>query len=114
MNDRYESYLNLLEQVDALVSRFENHPDETTREQAIALLSGLDALHREGLDRLIAILRSSGSAGMIDRLERDPIVRILLGLYDLAELDLPDAPAEPAGFVSLEDIDVIDDDHDML
>jgi hypothetical protein len=40
------------------------------------------------------------------RAESDPLVRLLLGLYDLAELDIPPEP-EPAGqagtaFVPLE------------
>jgi hypothetical protein len=49
----YETYMNLLRQLDDLVTTFEHHPDPTTQEQVAALLSGLDMLHREGLRRLV-------------------------------------------------------------
>lgn len=86
----YETYLNLIAQVDDLVDRFEHHPDATTREQALALLEGVDALHREGLTRLVEALREAGAGDLVARAAEDPVVEILLGLYDLVELDLPE------------------------
>lgn len=114
IEDRYASYLNLIEQVDSLVTGFEDHPDPITREQVIALLSGLDALHREGLDRLMAIVRMADAPEVLKRFEADPIVRILLGLYDLAELDLPQENTEPSGFVALDDVTLLPDNGEML
>ncbi len=109
IEDRYASYLNLIEQVDSLVAGFVDHPDPMTREQAIALLSGLDALHREGLDRLVAIVRMAGATEILERFESDPIVRILLGLYDLAKLDLPQENAQPTGFIAVDDVTLLPD-----
>jgi hypothetical protein len=105
----YEAYRRLIAQVDDLVAAFEEHPDESVREQAIALLTGLDMLHHEGLGRLVAALRLTGGGEALDRVvEQDPIVRTLLALYGLAKLDLPDEP-EPAGasgFVPLDHLTI--------
>lgn len=85
----YETYVNLIRQLDDLIAVFEHHSDPTTREQAGALLIGLDQLHREGLTRLVAALRD---ADALDRAIGDPVVETLLGLYDLVDLNLPEAP----------------------
>jgi hypothetical protein len=101
----YETFLNLIEQLDDLVAVFENHPDEATREQAVALLTGLDMLHHEGLGRLVEALRLTGGSEPLDRaVQQDPVIRTLLGLYGLAELDLPEEPEPEASvtFVPLE------------
>ncbi len=103
----YDSYLRLIDQLDDLIAAFEQHPDITTREQAITLLSGLDALHREGLGRLVERLRAAGADEMLDHALSDPVVRTLLGLYDLAELDLPaEEPPPNVAFVPLENLTV--------
>lgn len=109
MSASLESYLNLIRQVDDLIAAFADHPDPRTVERAGALLGGVDALHREGLTRLVDALREAGAGEMIDRAAEDPIVEIFLGLYDLAELDLPDGPdptapaaGSPDGFVPRE------------
>ncbi|MBA4157367.1 MAG: Rieske 2Fe-2S domain-containing protein [Gemmatimonadetes bacterium] len=100
----HETYRNLIRQLDDLVAIFENHPDSATREQAVALLSGLDMLHHEALGRLVGVLRNHGGAEFLDRALQDPVVRTLLGLYGLAELDLPEEakPAPATAFVPLE------------
>lgn len=98
-----ETYRNLIRQLDELVGIFENHPDPVTREQAVALLSGLDMLHHEALGRLVALLRNHGGAEFLDRALQDPVVHTLFGLYGLAELDLPEkVPTPEVAFVPLE------------
>lgn len=101
----YESYLRLIRQLDELVALFENHPDPATREQAVALLSGLDMLHHEGLGRLVEALRLAGGGEPLDRaVQQDPVIKTLLGLYGLAKLDLPEEaePERSVTFVPLE------------
>jgi hypothetical protein len=94
----YASYQNLMAQLDDMIAAFEQHPDATTREQIVALLGGLDMLHREGLGRLVERIRAAGGGELVDHACADPIVETLLGLYDLAELDLPpDAGESPDG-----------------
>lgn len=103
----YETYVNLLRQLDDLVTIFEHHPDPTTREQVAALLSGLDLLHREGLGRLVGALRGAGADELLDQATADPIVKTLLGLYDLVDLDIPEeAPAQPTPFIPVEQLTV--------
>lgn len=100
----YETYLNLIRHLDDLVAAFEQHPDAATREQAGALLSGLDALHREGLTRLIGALREAGAGTLVDQAAADPVVATLLGLYDLGDLDLPAEASPPAAFIPLDNL----------
>lgn len=103
----YESYLTLIRQVDELVELFEQHPDPATRERLTALLSGLDALHREGITRLVKMLREAGAGPAVEQAVADPVVEILLGLYDVVELDLPEEPEQAAvatTFVPIENL----------
>ena len=93
-----DEYLNLLRMVDELVQVFENHPDERVREQAIALLAGIDALHREGLTSLAAALRAQGR---FDAAVSDPVVSILFGLYGLVDLPVPEEPPSTPRLVQL-------------
>jgi hypothetical protein len=104
----YDSYVNLIRQLDELIAVFEQHPDEATREQAVMLLGGIDMLHHEALGRLVSFLRNAGGAELLERaLEDDPIIRALLGLYGLTELDLPEEePSPPAAFVPVERLTV--------
>lgn len=109
--DSHDSYLNLIAHIDDLVAGFAAHEDERIRERAVALLSGLDVLHRTALERLVERLREAGGGPAFEQAAKDPIVSILLGLYDLAELDLPDEPAQqhsPDGFVPIEDVTFVD------
>jgi nitrite reductase/ring-hydroxylating ferredoxin subunit len=104
----YDTYVGLIQQIDSLVTALEHHPDEATREQVLNLLRGLDTLHREGLVRLVGLLRAVGADAVLEQALGDPVVRTLLGLYDLAELDVPpaDGPAyaSSGGFVSMESV----------
>lgn len=110
---KYEAYVSLLASVDDLIRVLQEHPEEGTREQVAALLGGIDAVHREGLERLVERFREFGGDALVERLADDPVVRTLLGLYDLAELDLPEEEGEgsgtarsgaPVGFVPIEEV----------
>lgn len=104
----HETYLNLIRQLDDLVQVFEHHPDAAVREQAVALLSGIDMLHHEALGRLVAGLRSHGAGELLDLLLQDPVIRTLLAIYGLAELEgLEEEPESPtATFVPVERLTV--------
>lgn len=98
----YDNYVDLMRELDELVSAFQAHPDPHTRDAAMALLNGLDLLHREGLQRLVAALRERNVGHALEEgVEEDRVMRAFLGLYDLAELDLPPtAPEERDGGAS--------------
>jgi hypothetical protein len=100
----YDNYIHLIQQLDELVVHLEQHPMPETREQVTALLSGLDMLHREGLKRMVDCLHAAGAEAALQQAAEDPVVEIMLGLYDLVELDLPPEPPStsiPQGNVTL-------------
>ena len=102
----YEHYLALAAELDAMIAAVDAHPDAAVRDHIVALLQRVDLLHREGLLRLVDALRGAGAGDALARATaEDPVVRILLGLYGLAELGV-DArePATPGrqGFVPIE------------
>jgi nitrite reductase/ring-hydroxylating ferredoxin subunit len=73
----------ITQQFDALVQEFENLPFPQIREMVFDLLGATDALHREGLGRLLAFLHDQGQAGLVEQAaEADFMVRTLLLLYD--------------------------------
>jgi hypothetical protein len=73
--------------VDELVQHFEEYPDPLVRGPAMELLQLVDGLHRGGLRRLADLLRA---AGLQRRALDEAEVRLL---YDLYDLDQPDADA---------------------
>lgn len=113
----HEHYLDLLDDIAALVAELDAHSDPVVGEKVATLLQRVDLMHREGLVRLIEALRADGARETVERaIERDEIVRILLGLYGLADLGLPaetvaaddgEAPAKAqVGFFPIERLTV--------
>jgi hypothetical protein len=96
----YEHYLDIAADVDALIRLLQTHPDGNVREQVTQLLERLDLLHREGLVRLADALRSAGASDALQQATSDPVVRVLLGLYDLVDLGIADG-SRPAAFMPL-------------
>lgn len=84
--DEFEA---LLAHLDGLVAEFEGHPDPSVRERALELLRHVDAVHREGIGRLAQLI-SHSYPQFLQEAARDPVVGILLALYDLT-------PSEPRG-----------------
>lgn len=78
-----EEFQLAVQRLDDLVREFEALPYPQIRERVFALLQAVDAIHREGISRLVRLLRDRGHAGLIDAAAGDPAVRVLLMLYDL-------------------------------
>jgi hypothetical protein len=91
--DEFEA---LLTRLDALIADFEAHPDASVREQALELLRLVDAVHREGLGRLITMI-GRRHPDVVSEAALDPVIRILLALYELEPGASP-----PAAFIPLE------------
>lgn len=79
----------VVQRLDSLIQAFEQHPIVQVREQVMEMLSLIDALHREGLERLVAALQAPGGSSLNQVLADQP-VRMLLALYEL----LPPEPRE--------------------
>jgi hypothetical protein len=60
---------------------------EEARGPVVALLDGIDLLHREGLSRFVDRVRLLGGRGMLERLTEDSVVSAFLDLYDLRPSD---------------------------
>lgn len=101
-----EAYLALAAHMDELIQHLEQHEEERTRARVVSLLQGIDALHREGLERLMARLRDFGGDELADHVTADPVVELLLGLYDLADLPAPAAPPGRDGFFAAEKLTI--------
>ncbi len=77
------------EWIGDLIQEFDEHPDDDVRERVFALLDGVDALHRAALGRLVALLKEPDAATTWSRAQRDPLIRTVLALYDLAPATEP-------------------------
>ena len=78
---------DLLAEIERLLARLEAHPDAATRADVTALLQHIDTIHRVGLTRLVGMIESLAGEPFINRLSRDPGIRLLLQSYDLLEVD---------------------------
>ena len=72
----------LLTGLEALVTEFEHHADATVSARTLEMLQHIDAVHREGLERLVALI-GVRDPKILDSATHDAVVRILLALYDL-------------------------------
>ncbi len=85
-NDEWDA---LLADVNQRVERMEALPEGELRQQVFALLNGVDALHREGLRRLVRLFKD----GVMEQVVTDPAIHTLMELYDLLpECELTLAP----------------------
>lgn len=75
------------EWLGAALAALEEGADDEARVRLLAILDGVDTLHRLGLARLIGLVKELGGRGLVDQLMRDPVVHALLEMYDLPELD---------------------------
>jgi nitrite reductase/ring-hydroxylating ferredoxin subunit len=74
-----EEWDDLLARVDGLVKEIEALPDLETRQRVLDLLQGIDAIHREGLTRLVRLFKE----GVLAQVVTDPAIRTLMEFYDL-------------------------------
>lgn len=75
-----ESLGEIALRLDVLIQYFEQHPLVQVREQAMEMLSLIDALHREGILHLADLCRSQGH---VEQMMADPAINMLLMLYGL-------------------------------
>src|SRR5688572_17960580 len=81
-----DSLAGIALRLDSLVQRFEQHPIEQVRQEALEMLGLVDALHREGINRMVELLWT-GSPTVLEKALHDPAINIVLQLYDLVPGD---------------------------
>ena len=80
------SYTDIMPRVGELADQLANHPDHQVREQAIELLDWVDVFHREGLGRLVELIRAWRGEVFLEAVAQDEIAGPFLNVYDLGEV----------------------------
>jgi 3-phenylpropionate/trans-cinnamate dioxygenase ferredoxin component len=78
---------DVLEDVQRLIASLESHSDPAVRTSVIALLQGIDAVHRTALTHLVGAIHTMAGEAFMNRLTADPAIRLLLMSYDLIAVD---------------------------
>ena len=78
---------DLLAEIQRLITELETHADPGVRERVMALLQGIDAVHRTALTHLAGAIHSMAGEAFMNRLTADPAIRLLFMSYDLIAVD---------------------------
>lgn len=88
------SYGEVLGRIAALAEELTAHPDRAVAERVTELLDWVDAFHRDGLGRLIEMVRAWRGEIFLENAAADPIIGTLLDAYGLGEGSPPEEAAE--------------------
>lgn len=75
-----------------LVKHFEESKEWETQAKVFEMLERIDHMHRACIWRIYELTTELGGKGLVDRLELDPIIKMLFMLYDL----LPPESSRPS------------------
>lgn len=81
------SLVEVAAHVGDLVHHFDEHAEPAVRDAVFELLNGIDALHRQGITRLMELLVEARGEMVVAALAEDLQVAPVLELYDLLPLD---------------------------
>lgn len=98
------AYTDIMPRVGELADELLNHPDPNVRDQITELLDWVDVFHREGLGRLVEMIRAWRGEIFLESVNRDEITGHFLEAYDLGESDDRDLEAEEAVNAALEEM----------
>ncbi len=82
-------YTEIMPRVGELAEELLNHPDEEVREQVEELLDWIDVFHREGLVRVVDLIKAWRGEIFLEQVETDEIIGPFLFAYDLTEGEEP-------------------------
>jgi Fe-S cluster biogenesis protein NfuA len=99
-------YTDIMPRVGELADQLLSHPDVHVRDDVQELLDWVDVFHREGLGRLVEMIRAWRGEIFLESVARDEIAGPFLAVYDLGEgADERDlAEAEEAVNAALEEL----------
>jgi Fe-S cluster biogenesis protein NfuA len=98
------TYTEIMPRVGELADELLNHPDERVRDQITELLDWVDVFHREGLGRLVEMIRAWRGEIFLDSVARDEITGPFLDAYDLGEGEDRDFEVQDAVNAALEEV----------
>lgn len=105
------SYAEVLGRIGDLAEKLGEHPDPEVREQVTELLDWVDAFHRDGLGRLVEMIRSWRGEIFLESVSADDITGTLLGAYGLGEAEETEAEAAAAVAEALEEVRPLVESH---
>lgn len=77
-----------------LVKYFEESKEWDKQEKIFEMLERIDHMHRACIWRIHELTTELGGKGLVDRLQLDPMIKMLFVLYDLLPPDSPYASPE--------------------
>jgi Fe-S cluster biogenesis protein NfuA len=97
-------YAEVMMRVGELYDELQSHPDPAVGKKVEEMLDWVDAFHREGLGRLVEMIRSWRGEIFLESVARDEITGAFLSAYDLGELPPSDTSAADAVAEALEEV----------
>lgn len=85
MSDEELPYGEVLERIASLAEKLTEGPDPAVSSAVSELLDWVDAFHRDGLGRLVDMIRAWRGEIFLDSVAEDPICGVLLDAYGLGE-----------------------------
>lgn len=98
------TYTDIMHRVGELADELLGHPDPKVRAQIEELLDWVDVFHREGLGRVVEMIRAWRGEIFLDSLTEDEVAGHFLEIYDLGEGPKRDLEAEEAVNAALEEM----------
>jgi Fe-S cluster biogenesis protein NfuA len=105
------SYPGVLARIGELAEQLTQHPDRQVAEQVTELLDWVDAFHRDGLGRLVEMIRSWRGEIFLESVSADELVGTFLGAYGLGEGVATVADATAAVEAALEQVRPLVESH---
>ena len=85
-----KTFQQRIQQIESLIGKLDGTGDPSCRDRAQALVRLILELHGGGMERMMRMISQAGEAGerIIERFDRDDLVRSLLLLHGLHPMDL--------------------------
>src|SRR5919202_4342178 len=93
-------YEDVMPRVGELFDELMSHPDAGVRDRVEEMMDLFDAFHREGLGRLVEMIRAWRGEIFLESVARDDVTGYFLNAYDLGE-----APDEREALAAAESVD---------
>lgn len=104
MSDDALPYAEVLSRIAELAEALAGHPDPVVAAQLGELLDWIDAFHRDGLGRLVEMIRAWRGEVFLESVDQDEVVGLLLGAYGLGEARPTHAEAEASVATALDSV----------
>jgi Fe-S cluster biogenesis protein NfuA len=105
------TYSEVLGRIGELAEELSEHPDRNVAEAVGELLDWIDAFHRDGLGRLVEMIRSWRGEIFLESVSADEIVGTFLGAYGLGEGGQTVAEATASVEAALEEVRPLVESH---